>query len=113
MSQKIFLTSALAMGVIAPAFAEPSHTGTFPADGYMEEDYTYTNAATADNMDSVYEGTVDAVAEYEDVLFQFRRKSSGGRRISRRSHARLDRVAFALRKHYESRFLKAGRRLQP
>ena len=70
MSQKIFLTSALAMGVFAPAFAEPSHTGTFPADGYMEEDYTYTNAATADNMDSVYEGTVNAVAEYEDVLYQ-------------------------------------------
>ena len=62
MKQKIFLTSALAMGVFAPAMAEPSNTGTFPADGYMEEDYTYTNAATSDNMDGVYSGTVNAVA---------------------------------------------------
>ncbi|MBR5904060.1 MAG: hypothetical protein IKZ49_00825 [Alphaproteobacteria bacterium] len=70
MTQKLFLTSALAMGVIAPAFAEPSNTGTFPSDGYMQEDYTYTNAATADNMDSVYEGNVNAVAEYENILYQ-------------------------------------------
>ncbi len=67
MSQKIFLTSALAMGFVAPAIAEPSHTDSFPNDGYMQEDYTYTNAATADNMDSVYEGTVNAVAEYDII----------------------------------------------
>ena len=67
MSQKIFLTSALAMGVIAPAFAEPSNTGTFPNDGYMQEDYTYTNAATSTNMDGVYSGTVNAVAEYDII----------------------------------------------
>ena len=67
MSQKIFLTSALAMGVIAPAFAEPSHTDSFPNDGYMQEDYTYTNAATSDNMDGVYSGTVNAVAEYDII----------------------------------------------
>ena len=67
MKQKIFLTSALAMGFVAPAFAEPSNTGTFPADGYMEEDYTYTNAATSDNMDGVYSGTVNAVAEYDII----------------------------------------------
>ncbi|MBQ7409489.1 MAG: hypothetical protein IJV03_02905, partial [Alphaproteobacteria bacterium] len=67
MTQKIFLTSALAMGFVAPAIAEPSNTGTFPNDGYMQEDYTYTNAATADNMDSVYEGTVNAVAEYDII----------------------------------------------
>ena len=67
MKQKIFLTSALAMGFVAPAFAEPTNTGTFPSDGYMEEDYTYTNAATSDNMDGVYSGTVNAVAEYDTI----------------------------------------------
>ena len=67
MSQKIFLTSALAMGVIAPAIAEPSHTDTFPSDGYMQEDYTYTNAATSTNMDGVYSGTVNATAEYDTI----------------------------------------------
>ena len=59
MKQKIFLTSCIAMGVIAPAFAE-----LFPLNGYMRENKTYTNAATSKNMDGVYEGTVNAVAEY-------------------------------------------------
>ena len=67
MKEKIFLTSALAMGFVAPVFAEPSNTGEFPSTGLMQEDYTYTNAATADNMDSVYEGTVNAVAEYDII----------------------------------------------
>ncbi len=57
------------MGFFAPAFAEPSNTGTFPNDGYMQEDYTYTNAATADNMDSVYEGNVNAIAEYTEIPY--------------------------------------------
>ena len=69
MKKKIFLTSAIAMGFVAPAFAAPSHTDAFPDDGYMQEDYTYTNAATADNMDSVYEGTVNATAEYETLNY--------------------------------------------
>ncbi len=30
MKEKIFLTSALAMGFVAPVFAEPSNTGDFP-----------------------------------------------------------------------------------
>ena len=68
MTQKIFLTSALAMGVIAPAIAEPSNTGSFPNDGYMQEDYTYTKAATEENM-GVYEGSVNATAEYTDDLY--------------------------------------------
>ncbi|MBQ0013693.1 MAG: hypothetical protein KBS86_03975 [Proteobacteria bacterium] len=67
MTQKLFLTSAIAMGFVAPAFADPTYTDAFPDDGYMQEDYTYTNAATADNMDDVYEGTVNAVAEYDIV----------------------------------------------
>ena len=69
MKQKLFLTSALAMGVFAPAFAEPSNTGTFPSTGLMQEDYTYTNAATAENMDSVYEGEVNAIAEYTEIPY--------------------------------------------
>ncbi len=67
MTQKLFLTSALAMGFVAPAFAEPSHTGEFPSTGLMQEDYTYTNAATSTNMDGVYSGTVNAVAEYDII----------------------------------------------
>ncbi len=71
MKQKIFLTGALAMGFVAPAMAETSHTGTFPSGGLMQEDYTYTNAATSTNMAGVYEdgATVDAVAEYTDILY--------------------------------------------
>ena len=69
MKNKIFLSSMLIMSV-APAMAEPSNTDTFPSDGYMQEDYTYTNAATSTNMDGVYEGSVNATAEYEDVLYQ-------------------------------------------
>ena len=67
MKQKIFLTSCIAMGVVAPAIAEPSNTGTFPSTGLMQEDYTYTNAATSTNMDGVYEGSVNAVAEYDII----------------------------------------------
>ncbi len=55
------------MGFVAPVFAEPSNTDDFPSDGYMQEDYTYTNAATSDNMDGVYSGTVNAVAEYDII----------------------------------------------
>ncbi len=69
MKQKIFLTSAIALGVTYPAMAVPTNTGTFPNDGYMQEDYTYTNAATADNMDSVYEGSVNAIAEYTEIPY--------------------------------------------
>ncbi len=69
MKNKIFLSSMLIMSV-APAMAEPSNTDTFPSDGYMQENYTYTGAATSDHMDGVYEGSVNATAEYEDVLYQ-------------------------------------------
>ena len=70
MKQKIFLTSVIAMGFVAPAMAEPSNTDTFPQDGLMLEDYTYTNAATSTNMAGVYEGTVNAEAQYTDNLYQ-------------------------------------------
>ena len=57
------------MGVIAPAMAEPTNTGTFPSNGLMQEDYKYTNAATAENMDTVYEGNVNAIAEYTEIPY--------------------------------------------
>jgi hypothetical protein len=57
------------MGFVAPAMAVPTNTGEFPSTGLMQEDYTYTNAATAENMDSVYEGTVNAVAEYDIINY--------------------------------------------
>ena len=74
MTQKIFLTSALAMGVMAPAFAEMTDSNTFPnaSQGeYMQENTRYIGAATAENMDNVYEdgATVNAVAQYTDILY--------------------------------------------
>ena len=63
MKNKIFLSSMLIMSV-APAMAE-----TFPTDGYMKENKTYTNAATETNMAGVYEGSVNATAEYTDILY--------------------------------------------
>ena len=65
MKKNIFLTSAFAMGFVLPAMAE-----TFPSNGLMTENKTYDNAATSTNMDGVYEGTVNAVAEYENILYQ-------------------------------------------
>ncbi len=56
------------MGFVAPAMAEPSNTGDFPSTGLMQEDYTYTGAATEENM-GVYEGEVNATAEYTDDLY--------------------------------------------
>ncbi len=47
-----------------PAFAD-----TFPSNGYMLENKTYVNAATQQNI-GVYDGTVTATAEYEDILYQ-------------------------------------------
>ena len=73
MNKKLFLTSAIAMGFVAPAIAEPTNTGSFPSNGYMQEDYTYTNAATSTNMAGVTEGEVNAVAEYENILYELAR----------------------------------------
>ena len=68
MKKRLFLSSMLIMSV-AQAIAEPSNTGTFPTNGLMQEDYTYTNAATETNM-GVYEGSVNATAEYTDILYK-------------------------------------------
>ena len=65
MKNKIFLSSMLIMSAVAPAMAEE-----FPSNGLMTENKTYDNAATSTNMDGVYEGTVNAVAEYENILYQ-------------------------------------------
>ena len=71
MKTKIYLTSAIAMGFVCPAFAEPTNTeNSFPSNGLMAEDTTYTNAATSTNMAGVYENEVNAVAEYENILYQ-------------------------------------------
>jgi len=70
MKQKLYFTSAIAMVFVVPAIAEPTYTGEFPSGGLMQADYTYTNAATSTNMAGVYEGTVNAEAQYEDVLYQ-------------------------------------------
>lgn len=64
MKKKIMLTSVLAIGFAYPAIAE-----TFPSNGVMLENATYENAATYSNM-GVYDGTVTATAEYENVLYQ-------------------------------------------
>ena len=66
MKTKLFLTSIVALYAVAPAFATPTNTSaTFPANGYMLEDYTYTNQATYTNM-GVYENSVNANADYND-----------------------------------------------
>ena len=71
MKTKIYLTSAIAMGFVAPVMAEPTNTeNSFPSNGLMAEDTTYTNAATSTNMAGVYENEVNAVAEYENILYQ-------------------------------------------
>ena len=64
MHKKLFLTSLTVMAIILPAFADD-----FPNDGLMQENTTYTNAATETNMDGVYEGTVNAEAQYEDKTY--------------------------------------------
>lgn len=64
MYKKILLTSVFAIGV-----ATAGHAETYPSDGYMQESKMYENAATYDNL-GVYDGTVTATAEYEDILYQ-------------------------------------------
>ena len=58
--KKIIPVSLLAICIACPAMAE-----NFPNDELMLENKTYDNAATYANM-GVYEGAVDANAEYED-----------------------------------------------
>lgn len=66
MNKKILLTSFIVIGFVCPAFATPSHTSsTFPSDGYMLEDYSYTGQATYENL-GVYEGSVSASADYDN-----------------------------------------------
>ena len=67
MNKKLVLTGLIAIGFVCPAMADPSNTGTFPLNGLMQQDYTYTNAATSENMDGVYEGTILAEAQYSDA----------------------------------------------
>ena len=63
------VTGGAALGLVITAFAAPSYTSsTFPLDGYMLADYTYTGAATYGNM-GVYSDSVSALAEYSDVTY--------------------------------------------
>lgn len=66
MKHKILLTSLVVMGLTCPWGARAE---TFPTDGYMQENKTYESAATEENL-GAYEGTVNATAEYDDILYQ-------------------------------------------
>ena len=67
MQKRLVLTSLVAVGCACPVFAARGEA--FPTNGYMLENKTYDEAATYENM-GVYEGTVTATAEYEDILYQ-------------------------------------------
>ena len=66
---RLLLTSVIAIFVVIPAVAEPNHTSdTFPVDEYMLEDYTYTGAATYENM-GIYGGDIVANPEYNWINY--------------------------------------------
>lgn len=67
MQKRLVLTSLVAVGCACPIFA--ARAEEFPTNGYMLENKTYDEAATYENM-GVYDGTVTATAEYEDILYQ-------------------------------------------
>lgn len=66
MKHKILLTSLVVVGLTCPWGVRAE---TFPTDGYMQENKTYESAATEENL-GAYEGTVNATAEYDDILYQ-------------------------------------------
>lgn len=63
MKIKTGLTIMAVMCMAVPAFSD-----TFPSNGYMQANKTYTNAATYENL-GAYEGPVAATANYENVLY--------------------------------------------
>ena len=69
MKRGIFLTSIIAIGFACPAIAEPVVESQYPTDRMMQENTTYTGAATYTNFGE-YEGTVTATAEYEDIIYK-------------------------------------------
>lgn len=64
MNKKLVLTSIIISSIIGVVHAEQ-----FPSNGAMQENKTYEKAANYGNM-GVYDGSVTATAEYDDVLFQ-------------------------------------------
>lgn len=66
MNKKSFFISLFVTCFTASVMAE-----TFPVDGLMQPNKTYDEAATYDNM-GVYEGTVDAVAQYAEIAYSVR-----------------------------------------
>ena len=69
MKRGIFLTSIIAIGFACPAIAEPVVESQYPTDRMMQENTTYTGAATYTNFGE-YEGTVTATAEYDDIIYK-------------------------------------------
>ena len=69
MKRGIFLTSIIAIGFACPAIAEPVVESQYPTDRMMQENTTYTGAATYTNFGE-YEGIVTATAEYEDIIYK-------------------------------------------
>lgn len=65
MKNKFFMTIGGAVAALCPWV---THAETFPTDGKMLENKTYESAATYNNL-GVYDGTVNATAEYMDTLY--------------------------------------------
>ena len=77
MKKITFLTSFVALTFAVPAMAVPSNTSsTFPANGIMEEDYTYQNQATVTNL-KVSEGTATTTANYANCPTAFPNSDEG------------------------------------
>ena len=64
MNKKLILSSLAVLGLVSPAVA--AQYAPFPSTGYMQENMTYENAATFENM-GVYEDMVTAIAEYDPI----------------------------------------------
>ena len=74
--KKLYFTSLLVL-VVAPSFAEPSHTSnSFPSNGMMAEDYTYQNQATVTNL-KVSSGTATTTANYANCPPAFPNSDEG------------------------------------
>ena len=67
--KKITMTSVVALAIAMPSYGETTNTSsTFPSNGQMAEDTTYTNQAIYANLHS-YTGPVGATANYSDVNY--------------------------------------------
>ena len=77
MKKITFLTSFVALTFAVPAMAVPSNTSsTFPSNGVMEEDYTYTGQANVTNL-KVSSGTATTTASYANCPTAFPNSDEG------------------------------------